>query len=213
MKSLSKKLSTALIITLSTCACFNLEASSLSRRVSEVENRIASLEQRLEALENTFRDIEKAPGDEDSIQVNQSLNTIEKRLDLLETEKIVYGPITVSNIQFDGAKSIAIVSPGETIDCSLDYTLDLSQQEFLGVHDLLVGFRGVAYETADTQLCGVWDSQGTAQFQLTAPLESGDYDIRITYRPENDQEEGINFWDVISDVPDSFATIGVLRVR
>lgn len=148
----------------------------------------------------------------DMPQMEHALNVLEKRVSLLENDHTVYGPITVSNILLDKSKHYAVVIPGQTIDCSFRYKLDASKQDFLSKNHLIVGLKGIAAEDCATHLYGVWNSQGTANFKLTAPLAEGEYEIRIAYRPGSTCQEALNSWTILRDEPGSFATIGILKV-
>src|SRR5436305_14781696 len=68
---------------------------------------------------------------EDMVKFEQDLSALEKRINLLEKEEVVCGPITVSPIRFNHVKHFATLQPGQSIDCSFHYKLDSSQQEFL----------------------------------------------------------------------------------
>ncbi len=146
-------------------------------------------------------------------QMEQAMNILEKRVSLLENDQTFYGPITVSKIIFNNSKHFAVVNPGQTIDCSFHYRLDASKQDFLSKNHLIVGLAGVAAEDCATHLYGVWNSEGNADFKLTAPLEEGDYEVRIAYRPGQTCQEALNSWTILHEEPGSFATIGILRVR
>ena len=141
------------------------------------------------------------------------LDVLERRVNLLTMNEVVYGPISVDRIHLNNAKHFAQVAPGQKIDCSFHYKLDSSQQEFLSKNHLIVGISGVAAEVCATHLYGVWNSSGTAKFSLIAPLKEGDYEVRIAYRPGDTCEDALNSWNVIGDEPSSFATIGILSVR
>lgn len=144
--------------------------------------------------------------------IERRIDLLEKRVSLLEMDAVGYGPIFVSHIHFNHAKHFAIVQPGQTIDCSFHYKLDSSQQEFLKKNHLIVGLKGVAGEVCATHLYGVWDSSGTAHFKLLAPLEEGEYEVRIAYRPGEKCQDALNSWNVLKDEPGSFATIGIIKV-
>lgn len=149
-----------------------------------------------------------------SIQnMEQRMSSLEKRVELLETNEIVYGPITVSHIHLYNQKQVAIVQPGQTIECDFNYKLDSSQQEFFHKNHLIVGLKGGAAQVCATHLYGVWNSTGKATFNLVAPLQEGEYEVRIAYREASTCEEAINTWNVLGDQPSSYATIGILRVQ
>lgn len=145
-------------------------------------------------------------------QLQHHINILEKRVALLEKDDTVYGPITVSHIKFDETKHYAVVLPGQTIDCVFQYKLDSSNEKFLSKNHLIVGLKAVAAENCATHLYGVWDSQGEAKFKLTAPLNPGEYEVRIAYRPGETCQEALNSWTILGDEPGSYATIGFLRV-
>lgn len=149
----------------------------------------------------------------DISNIEDRISILEKRLNLLELDEVVYSPITVNHIHLGHSKHFTVVQPGQTIDCSFHYKLDSSQQEFLIKNHLLVGLHGVAGEVCATHLYGIWDSSGTANFKLVAPLEEGDYDVRIAYRPGKTCEEALTSWNVLDQEPADFATIGILSVR
>jgi hypothetical protein len=145
--------------------------------------------------------------------IESKVAILEKRLNLLELDEVVYDPITISNVHLGNSKHFAIVQPGGTIDCSFKYVLDSSQQEFLKKNHLIVGLKNIAGEVCATHLYGVWDSSGKARFTLIAPLEEGDYDVRIAYRAGKTCEEALASWNVLDQKPDATATIGILSVR
>lgn len=145
--------------------------------------------------------------------LEQRIDHLEKRVSLLEMDGVTYGPIMVSNIHFNHAKHYAIVQPGQTVKCCFHYKLDSSRQEFLSKNHLIVGLKGVAGEVCATHLYGVWDSSGKAHFNLLAPLEEGEYEVRIAYRPGEKCQDALNSWNVLKDEPGSFATIGIIKVR
>jgi hypothetical protein len=145
-------------------------------------------------------------------RLEHRVNVLEKRVSLLENDQTTYGPITVSHIRLNDSKHFTIVHPGDIIECSFEYQLDSSKQDFLSKNHLIVGLKGVAAEDCATHLYGVWDSHGTANFKLTAPLQAGDYEVRIAYRPGKTCQEALNTWTVLHNEPGNFATIGFLRV-
>lgn len=145
-------------------------------------------------------------------EIRQRMVSLEKRINLLEQERVEYGPIVVSHVRFNNRKHFSTVAPGQTIQCSFHYKLDSSQQDFLTKNHLIVGLKGVAAENCATHLYGVWDSSGTANFKLMAPLQPGEYEVRIAYRPGDKCEDALNSWNVLKDEPGSFATVGFLRV-
>lgn len=146
-------------------------------------------------------------------EIEHTLDVLEKRVSLLENDEISYGPITVSRILFDKSKHFISLKPGQSIDCSFHYKLDASHQEFLKKNHLIVGLKGVAAEACATHLYGVWNSSGTANFKLTAPLEEGEYEVRIAYRPGDTCQDALNSWTILKDEPDGFATVGWIRVK
>lgn len=148
----------------------------------------------------------------DISHIEHRVENLEKRVSLLETEQVIYGPIAVHNIRLNQAKHFTIVHPGQSINCCFHYKLDSSQQEFLNKNHLIVGLKGVAAEVCATHLYGIWDSSGKANFKLLAPLQEGDYEVRIAYRPGNKCEDALNSWNVLNEEPGSFATIGLIRV-
>lgn len=148
----------------------------------------------------------------DTVRFEQQLDTLEKRVNLLEMDRVVYGPISIHHVHFNNAKHFITLQPGQSIDCSFCYKLDSSQQDFLDRHHLIVGLDNTAQVCA-THLYGVWNSSGTAKFNLIAPLQEGDYDVRVAYRPGDRCEDALNSWNVLKNQPSSFATIGIIRVR
>lgn len=149
----------------------------------------------------------------DIFNIENRVTTLEKRINLLELDEVVYGPIAVHQIHLGNSKHFAVVQPGHIIECNFHYKLDSSQQESLHKSHLIVGLKGVAGELCATHLYGIWNSSGKAKFQLMAPLEEGDYDVRIAYRPGKTCEEALNSWNVLDQEPGDCATIGILRVR
>lgn len=150
---------------------------------------------------------------DDLASLEARVSQLEQKVNLLSMEQVVYGPITVSHIHLGNDKHFTTVQPGQTIECKFEYQLDSSQQDFLSKYYLLVGIDGVACETCVTHLRGIWDSKGTGNFNLTAPLAEGDYEVRIAYRPADSCEEAINSWNVLGIEPSSCATIGIIKVR
>lgn len=150
---------------------------------------------------------------DDMSKIELRLDYLEKRINLLDMEEIVYNPITVSHIHLGSSKRFIAALPGQKIPCSFHYKLDSSQQEFLLKNHLLVGLQGVSAEGCATHLYGVWDSTGVAKFDLLAPLAEGDYDVRIAYLPGDTCQDALNAWNVLGNEPSDYATIGILRVR
>ncbi len=145
--------------------------------------------------------------------VHSRLENLETRVSWLEGHKVTYGPITVSEVVFNKeVRNNFVAMPGQRVEGALHYKLDSSQQEFLTKNHLIVGIAGVAAETCVTTLYGVRDSSGTAKFNLTMPLEEGDYEVRIAYIQAPSCEEAINSWNVLGNEPTNFATIGFIKV-
>lgn len=198
MKTLSKFLAAA---TIGACVLSGYPSAIHAKDVSNTEERAP------------FSSYPSPIQPKDMSSIENRVATLEKRLNLVELDEVVYGPITVHNIHLSNSKHFLMVPPGKTIECSFKYKLDSSQQEFLNVNHLLVGLKGVAGEVCATHLYGVWDSSGTAKFKIVAPLEEGDYDVRIAYLPGKTCEEALASWNVLKYEPGDSATIGILSVR
>jgi hypothetical protein len=145
--------------------------------------------------------------------IAHKVNQLEKRVSLLESNEIICGPITISHVHLGNQKTFLTLQPAQSVECSLHYALDSSQQEFFDKHYIIVGLEGVAAETAVTHLYGVWNSTGTKDFTLTAPLQDGDYEVKVAYYAADTAEEALNKWNVLKQEPSSNATIGIIRVQ
>lgn len=158
----------------------------------------------------SFLPVGASEGDSNCVAV---LRQLEKRVILLETANKVCGPVMISRVYLGNQHTFLVVHPGETIDCSLNYQVHCSQQKFLDKHHLIVGLEGVGAETCIGHLYGVWDARGTKQFKLVAPLQEGDYDVKVVYYPTDKCEDIFNMWNVLKLAPSNSTTIGILRVR
>lgn len=143
----------------------------------------------------------------------QRIDRLERRVQLLEMEEIVYGPITVTNVRLGPAKQRVIVEPGQKIGCSFRYKIDSSQLELLNKTHLIVGLANVGAETCVKHTYGVLDSVGVAKFDLIAPLEPGEYEVRVASRSGDKCQDAFNTWTILGDEPSAFATIGIIQVQ
>jgi hypothetical protein len=182
------------------------------RNRSKVFFMIAALASTLMVNPVTGSERDKAVSIEQFSSVEGRLNSLEKRIGLLETRELNYGPLAISHVHLNNQNHFANVLPGQSIECSFHYVLDSQQQDFLHKKHLIVGLANVAAEVCATHLYGVWDSSGTSTFNLTAPLNAGDYEVRIAYRDGETCEEALSTWNVLGEQPSEYATIGILRV-
>lgn len=161
----------------------------------------------------TYPDAAYASHHHDSKATEERLDMLEKRVNLLEKDEIVYGPITISDTRLGDSKQSVTLAPGQKIECCFRYKVDASQLDFLSKTHLIVGLKNVAAQTCVQHAYGVFDSTGTAKFELLAPLEVGDYEVRIASLPGDKCEDAFNAWNVLGEEPSSYATIGIVRVR
>jgi hypothetical protein len=145
--------------------------------------------------------------------LGEKIRQLELRVSLIETVNLNCGPVTISNVHLGNQNTCITTLPGQSIECSLRYKLDSSQQHFLEKHHLIVGLEGVGVEACITHLYGVWDSVGTKKFKLISPLEQGDYEVKVAYYACDTCEDAFNKWNVLRQEPCGLTTIGILRVR
>lgn len=129
----------------------------------------------------------------------------------LVSESVTYGPVTLKKLDMDAQGRLAVVKPGETISCNVHYHVDSDDLEAWRMHHVIVGIKGTHSQSCIVHSLGVWDKKGNANFNLTAPLVSGVYEVRFDYENGYHCDEAIARW--IEDAPSSKATMGFIVVE
>jgi hypothetical protein len=145
--------------------------------------------------------------------IETRMGQLERRIHLLEMEKIVLGPVTISKVRFGDQRNYFRAYPGQNIECSIHYELDADQEAFLEKHHLVVGLSSVGAEQCIAHSYGIWDNKGKRSFKLVAPLEEGEYDVKVAHFEAASCEDAYNAWNVLEQEPSKYSTIGIIKVR
>lgn len=130
----------------------------------------------------------------------------------LISDEITYGPITISNVSLDHSDKLVFANPGETLHGNLRYKLN-SEKDKLNLHHLIVGIEGVGAQDCVMHSFGLWDTKGKGKFTLTAPSESGVYEVRFLYNEGLTCSKAREAWNSGQKDPSAYATIGIIIVK
>jgi hypothetical protein len=131
----------------------------------------------------------------------------------LITDKISFGPITVSKVSIHKGNKLAYVSPGTILRGKLDYEIDSKDLKSLHLYHLTVGIKNEGAQDCASHNLGVWNPKGHGIFSLRAPEKPGIYEVCFVFAEGSTCARAYEAWNPNKEIASSSATIGYLIVQ
>lgn len=126
-------------------------------------------------------------------------------------KNVTYGPITISKLDIAECGRLVFCEPGERIDGTLKYKIDVDQIDSWNLHHVIVGLRKQDAQSCITHSLGVWDKEGHSSFSFNAPAEKGVYEVCFNYYKAVLCVDAFREWQL--NPPAHAATIGIVVVE
>lgn len=125
-------------------------------------------------------------------------------------KEVTYGPITISHLNIGESGRLVFCEPGETIEGTLKYKINVKELDSWGLHHIVVGLRHQDAQSCISHSFGVWDRKGNSSFSFQAPEGKGVYELCFEYYKGALCSDAFAQWQNSS--PPHRATIGIVVV-
>ena len=124
------------------------------------------------------------------------------------------GAATLKHLQLNGYSRAVVVKPGERIQGVVLCNLDSKQCSSLSLYRVVLGIKGKGAQTTIGNELGIIAGESLEDFVLSAPSESGIYQIRYRLVESFTKKAALAAWvDENGDEPSATTTIGVVVVK